>query len=68
MLGGDVVRPFALLMLFGVVVGTFSSIYIASPVLLWIETRWPGPDARGHLGPKASAAPTGGSRKPQPVG
>jgi preprotein translocase subunit SecF len=66
-LGGDVVRPFALLMLFGVVVGTFSSIYIASPVLLAIETRWPGPDARGHLGPKATTtAPP--NRKPQPVG
>ena len=66
-LGGDVVRPFALLMLFGVVVGTFSSIYIASPVLLAIETRWPGPDARGHLGPKTTTtAPP--SRKPQPVG
>jgi preprotein translocase subunit SecF len=66
-LGGDVVRPFALLMLFGVIVGTFSSIYIASPVLLWIETRWPGPDALGHLGPKA-ATTTPPSRKPQPVG
>ncbi len=65
-LGGDVVRPFALLMLFGVIVGTFSSIYIASPVLLAIEKRWPGPDARGHLGPKTAAA--AGSRKPQPVG
>jgi preprotein translocase subunit SecF len=66
-LGGDVVRPFALLMLFGVVVGTFSSIYIASPVLLAIETRWPGPDARGHLGARPAATPSG-SRKPQPVG
>lgn len=66
-LGGDVVRPFALLMLFGVIVGTFSSVYIASPVLLAIEQRWPGPDARGHLGPKATATPSG-SRKPQPVG
>jgi preprotein translocase subunit SecF len=66
-LGGDVVRPFALLMLFGVIVGTFSSIYIASPVLLAIEKRWPGPDARGHLGSK-TAAPAAGSRKPQPVG
>jgi preprotein translocase subunit SecF len=67
-LGGDVVRPFALLMLFGVVVGTFSSIYIASPVLLAIESRWPGPDARGHLGPKATTTTPTGSRKPQPVG
>jgi preprotein translocase SecF subunit len=66
-LGGDVVRPFALLMLFGVIVGTFSSIYIAAPVLLAIETRWPGPDAKGHLGQKVTAAPAG-SRKPQPVG
>ncbi len=56
-LGGDVVRPFALLMLFGVVVGTFSSIYIASPVLLAIEKRWPGPDARGHLGREGRGAP-----------
>src|SRR5918992_921424 len=67
-LGGDVVRPFALLMLFGVIVGTFSSIYIASPVLLAIETRWPGPDAKGHLGPKAGTATPSGSRRPQPVG
>jgi preprotein translocase subunit SecF len=66
-LGGDVVRPFALLMLFGVIVGTFSSIFIASPVLLAIETRWPGPDARGHLGPKTGATPPA-SRRPQPVG
>jgi preprotein translocase subunit SecF len=66
-LGGDVVRPFALLMLFGVIVGTFSSVYIASPVLLAIEKRWPGPDARGHLGPKTAATPSG-SRRPQPVG
>jgi preprotein translocase subunit SecF len=67
-LGGDVVRPFALLMLFGVIVGTFSSIYIAAPVLLAIETRWPGPDAKGHLGPKAGAASPAGTRRPQPVG
>jgi preprotein translocase subunit SecF len=64
-LGGDVVRPFALLMLFGVIVGTFSSIFIASPALLEIEKRWPGPAARGHLGAKPAAAST---RKAQPVG
>jgi preprotein translocase subunit SecF len=64
-LGGDVVRPFALLMLFGVIVGTFSSIFIAAPALLEIEKRWPGPAARGHMAPKPAAAPV---RKPQPVG
>lgn len=64
-LGGDVVRPFALLMLFGVIVGTFSSIFIASPALLEIEKRWPGPAARGHLGTKPPPAPA--PRKVQPV-
>jgi preprotein translocase subunit SecF len=65
LLGGDVVRPFALLMLFGVIVGTFSSIFIASPALLEIEKRWPGPAARGHMTPKS---PTPTTRKAQPVG
>ena len=38
--GGAVVRPFALAMAIGIVVGTYSSIYIASPTLLWLETRF----------------------------
>jgi preprotein translocase subunit SecF len=38
---GEVIRPFSWIMLFGIVTGTFSSIYIAGPVLLWIEHRWP---------------------------
>ena len=58
--GGEVIRPFALVMLFGVFTGTFSSIYIASPVLMAIEKRWPGPAARGHLAPKKA------SRRSQP--
>ena len=36
-LGGDVINDFALVLLFGIVVGTYSSIYIASPVLLGWE-------------------------------
>ncbi len=64
--GGEVIRPFALVMFFGVFTGTFSSIYIASPVLLYIEQRWPGAHARGlrHL---AQPAPAPGGRKPQPA-
>ena len=65
-LGGDVVRPFALIMLFGVVVGTFSSIFIASPILLAIEQRWPGPHARGVRAPASKPAVPAG-RKTQPV-
>ncbi|HEY7634754.1 MAG TPA: protein translocase subunit SecF [Gemmatimonadales bacterium] len=65
--GGEVIRPFALVMFFGVFTGTFSSIYIASPVLMAIEKRWPGQLARGHLTPRAAPAAVS-SRKPQTVG
>jgi preprotein translocase subunit SecF len=40
-LGGDVLRPFALVLFFGIIVGTFSSIYVAGPLLLLIEKKWP---------------------------
>lgn len=45
--GGSVIRPFGLVMAFGIFTGTFSSIFIAAPVLLMIEQRWPGADVRG---------------------
>lgn len=61
--GGQVVRPFALVMSFGVIVGTYSSIFIASPILLAIERRWPGADIRGVK--KTAKKPRVG--KPQPV-
>ena len=40
-LGGEVIRPFAWVLTFGIIIGTFSSIYVASPLLLWIERKWP---------------------------
>jgi protein-export membrane protein SecD/preprotein translocase SecF subunit len=67
--GGEVIRPFSLVMFFGVFTGTFSSIFIASPVLLWIEQKWPGAEARARgagARPATPAAPT--NRRPQPVG
>jgi len=39
-LGGEVIRPFALAMLIGIVVGTYSSVYIAAPTLLVLEKRF----------------------------
>lgn len=38
-LAGPVVRPLGLVMTFGIVVGTLSSIFVASPVLLWLSER-----------------------------
>ena len=39
--GGTVIRPFAWVLIFGILVGTFSSVFVASPVLYWIEKRYP---------------------------
>jgi preprotein translocase subunit SecF len=38
-LGGAIIRDFALILMLGVVIGTYSSIFVASPALLEIEER-----------------------------
>ena len=35
MFGGEIIHPFAFTMLIGIIVGTYSSIFVASPILLW---------------------------------
>ena len=35
--GGEIIRPFAFPLLVGIVVGTYSSIFIASPLLIWLK-------------------------------
>jgi SecD/SecF fusion protein len=37
--GGEGIHGFAFCLLIGVLVGTYSSIYVASPVLLWLMNR-----------------------------
>jgi len=37
--GGEVIRSFVAAMIFGVVIGTYSSIYIAAPVLIYFRLR-----------------------------
>ena len=51
---GEVIRPFAWVMVFGIVTGTFSSIYIAGPMLLWIERKWPRHGSTAHIPSAAS--------------
>jgi preprotein translocase subunit SecF len=41
LVAGEVIRPFAVVMTFGVFVATFSSIYVAGPLLMYIEMRYP---------------------------
>ncbi len=52
---GEVLRPFSLVMTFGIFVATFSSIYVASPILLYIERKFPRKDLAGR-GPHVSAS------------
>jgi len=55
--GGEVLRSFSWALLIGVLVGTYSTLYIASPFMLW----WEGRKARGRASSEAetvaSAAP-----------
>jgi preprotein translocase subunit SecF len=45
-LGGDVIRGFVFAMIWGVVVGTYSSIFVASAILLWLGVKrdWSKPE------------------------
>ena len=66
-LGGEVLRPFAWVLLFGIVIGTFSSIYVAGPLFLLIERKWPRPtstDVRTSSQGKAGKPPA----RPTPAG
>ncbi len=39
LLGGEVIRNFTFGILFGILIGTYSTIYIASPVLVWLGVK-----------------------------
>ena len=45
--GGEVIRSFTFAMIFGVIVGTYSSIFVASAILLYfgVKRDWSKPDA-----------------------
>jgi preprotein translocase subunit SecF len=69
---GEIIRPFAWVMAFGIFTGTFSSIYVAGALLVWIEKKWPRgsstdikpPSSQGKAGkpPARPAAAGAGSR------
>ena len=39
--GGEGIHSFAFPFLVGVIAGTYSTVYIAAPVLLWLSGEWP---------------------------
>ncbi len=48
-LGGEGIHAFAFALLFGIVIGTYSSIFIAAPILLWLANRDVPTNQRGVL-------------------
>lgn len=51
--GGAVIRPFTIILIAGVVIGTYSSVFVASPALLEIELR-----TRARSGKRRRPAPS----------
>ncbi len=49
--GGEAIQSFAFVMLFGIAVATFSSIYVAGPVLILFKLRHGTPDDGAHHTP-----------------
>ena len=62
-LGGEVLRGFAFVMTVGIIVGTYSSIYVASPFALLWENLF-GPGGRWSRKPATVAA---GTARPEPT-
>jgi SecD/SecF fusion protein len=56
--GGEVIRSFTISMLFGVIVGTYSSIFIAAPILIYfgLKTRSEAADAAPKIEKRADGA------------
>ena len=44
--GGEVLRGFINALIFGIVIGTYSSVFIATPILLYIRPREPAPEMK----------------------
>jgi preprotein translocase SecF subunit len=65
---GEVIRPFSWIMAFGVFTGTFSSIYVAGAILLWIEHRWPRSTGAENKGTARALAEGRRRERPSPVG
>ncbi|MEX2551685.1 MAG: protein translocase subunit SecD [Actinomycetota bacterium] len=60
-LGGESLSDFALALIAGILVGTYSSVFMAAPVSVWLDSRWPAPPPTRV---RSSTASRTTSRKP----
>ena len=59
--GTGLVKNFAFAMNIGVIVGTYSSIFLASPIFMWISRKWYSGPAKRRVAQPAAAVPSGGT-------
>ncbi|MDQ0320209.1 SecD/SecF fusion protein [Pararhizobium capsulatum DSM 1112] len=59
--GGEAIQSFAFVMLFGIAVATFSSIYVAGPVLILFKLRHGTPDGNADHHPTSGQTTTKGA-------
>ena len=55
--GGEVIASFTIAMIFGILIGTYSSIFVAGPLLILFKLR-PASDAKGDEAVPAAAQPS----------
>ena len=69
MLGGDTLTDFALALLVGILVGTYSSVFVATPLLVAFEGRFGGPPpAPRRPAPAREPVPAGTTPKARDAG
>ena len=61
--GGEVLHGFSLALVIGILIGTYSSIAIAAPILVAYQDWRVGRSQRSHLGPGGAGRQTGGEGK-----
>ena len=67
LLGGDTLTDFALALLIGILVGTYSSIFTATPIAVALEKRGPGPPPPARASTVAPASRTAPPRPRRPA-
>jgi SecD/SecF fusion protein len=70
-LGGDTLTDFAVALLVGIVVGTWSSLFTATPLAVEFLTRWPGRGERARPATRPGGRPApaaAGRRQPRDTG
>src|SRR6266550_1727967 len=65
--GPESIRPFSWVMAFGIFTGTFSSIYVAGALLVWIERKWPRASST-DIRPTSSQGKAGRPPRPSTAG